>query len=593
MRPIILVIKLLSYFKLKFIRRLSFVFFFSIFTTIVETLFVISTVPLLNYILSPEKNIASINLFNIFTQTKFNIEINILSASLSFIIFIIFTSLVRICNIYLLNTTSAKVGAELCKEVFLKVLNKPYIFFSKNDSSSYMSMITKFANRSSNSIQGLMILTRSFLLILGLIIALAYVDKVIAINSLFLLAFTALIIISITRKTINTNSIKGTDALAKSYKVLQESFGGIREIILSNSQKFYTNEFTKEDSQVKIIDSINQYYASFPRYLLEAIGLSILIIITIIGRINGTDSTYLISKIGALGIGVQRLLPAFYEFYSSITNIRAESSDVSKIIRFLKEDDQYRLDKFKEYKDEKHYKDKLTFKNIINLENISFSYNEKVTILDGITISIKKGEKIGIIGSTGSGKSTLVDIIMGLLEPQNGCVKVDNICVNKNNINPKITKQWQTKISHVPQDIYLSNTSILENISNFSLNNPSEKEKAVKYSKLASIHNFISSLDKGYNEIVGERGVKLSGGQKQRIGIARAFYKESPLLILDEATSALDELTEGKIMNDLYQYFPELTVIIIAHRKNTLLHCDRIIEIDNKKIKRIFKPNLL
>ena len=593
MRPIILVIKLLSYFKLKFLSRLSFVLFFSIFTSVVETLFVISTVPLLNYILSPEKNITTIKFLNIFTQTNFNIEINIFSVSLSFIIFIIFTSFVRILNIYLVNTTTAKVGTELCKELFDKVLNKPYIFFSKNDSSSYMSMITQFATRSLEAIQNLMELTRSFLLILGLIIALAYVDKIIAINSLFLLALTSLIIISITRKTINTNSIKGTASLAKSYKVLQESFGGIREILLSNSQKFYTNEFTKEDWQVKRINSINQYYASFPRYLLEGIGLSILVMITVIGKINSTDSTYLISKIGALGIGVQRLLPSFYQFYSSLTTIRAESGYVAKIIRFLKEDDQFRSNKLREYENEKDYKRELTFENMINLENISFSYNEKTPILEGVTISIKKGEKIGIIGSTGSGKSTLVDIIMGLLEPKNGCVKVDDICVNKNNINPKITKQWQKKISHVPQDIFLSNTSILENIANFSINNSVDNAKAIKYSKLASIHNFISSLDKGYSEIVGERGVKLSGGQKQRIGIARAFYKESPLLILDEATSALDEQTERQIMNDLYQYFPELTVIIIAHRKNTLLHCDRIIEINDKKIKRIFQPNLL
>jgi ATP-binding cassette subfamily B protein len=225
-------------------------------------------------------------------------------------------------------------------------------------------------------------------------------------------------------------------------------------------------------------------------------------------------------------------------------------------------------------------KDKISFKKSITLQDIDFKYNiDGDFVINKLNICIKKGERIGVVGTTGSGKSTLIDIIMQLLEPTSGKLLIDNVEINKLNY-----QSWQSHISHVPQFIFLSDASILENIAfGVDIDNI-DFERVVYSAKKAKISETIETWEKKYNTSIGERGVRISGGQRQRIGIARAFYKNAELIILDEATSALDSETENEIMRSINDFDRNLTILIIAHRVATLQKCDRIIDLSNKDI---------
>jgi len=222
------------------------------------------------------------------------------------------------------------------------------------------------------------------------------------------------------------------------------------------------------------------------------------------------------------------------------------------------------------------YQEVISDFNKISLKNISYRYSKNgPLIFDRINLEIYKGEKIGIVGVTGGGKSTLIDLILGLLDPEIGEIYIDN-----NNI-VNVKSSWQKMISHVPQDVYYSDDSFARNIAFGSEIDLIDKEKLIQASKNAQIYDYIMSQDNNFEHTLGESGIQLSGGQKQRLGIARALYKESNLIIFDEATSALDEKTEKDVVNSIQGIDAKKTVLIIAHRLSTIEHADRIISVDN------------
>jgi ATP-binding cassette subfamily B protein len=232
---------------------------------------------------------------------------------------------------------------------------------------------------------------------------------------------------------------------------------------------------------------------------------------------------------------------------------------------------------------ENKFRTPIPFNNCIEFDNVSFRYNDKLPLtLNNISLQIKKGSTIGFVGATGSGKSTILDLIMGLLVPTDGKIEIDGLEITEKN-----HRQWQSHIAHVPQSIFLSDTTISENIAFGIPKSNINQEEVIIAAKKAQIHDTIIELDKGYNTKVGERGIRLSGGQRQRIGIARALYKKADVIIFDEATSALDNLTEQNVMNSIEQLDENLTIIIVAHRITTLENCQKIIELTNGKIRFI------
>ena len=289
------------------------------------------------------------------------------------------------------------------------------------------------------------------------------------------------------------------------------------------------------------------------------------------------DSTEIISILGTFAIGSQRLLPAMQGAYNEWARLKTFLPAVKSITPLMKED------KFTLQLIEANSQKRYELKESIRFNNISFSYLGRDNyILKDINFAIKKGQKIGIIGETGGGKSTLINLLMGLLEPTSGEILIDK----KNLIfeDYKFMRSWRSSICHVPQNIFLADISIAENIA-FGLKiNKIEMDRVISAAKKAKIHDFIESLPMGYESYVGERGIRLSGGQKQRLGIARALYQKSNIIILDEATSALDNKTEEKVINSINEITPEVTLIMIAHRLSTLNICDAIYKVESSKV---------
>lgn len=282
---------------------------------------------------------------------------------------------------------------------------------------------------------------------------------------------------------------------------------------------------------------------------------------------DGSEKSILPS-LGVLALAAQKLLPIMQQIFVSWTSLQSGKAGLNDILLLLNQ---------QMPKNNIRSKD-IFFRKSITLKDISFRYSkDDQWILHNVNLEIKKGQIVGVIGKTGGGKSTLIDILMGLLEPSKGSIFIDGIALNQSNY-----RSWKAHISHVPQFIFLADSSIKENIA-FGVPAEEIDDNLINYAaEKAQLLDFINTLPKGYDTIIGERGIRLSGGQRQRIGIARAFYKKSEIIILDEATSSLDNETESSVMAGIEEIQGDITVIVIAHRLSTLKSCSKVFEIKNK-----------
>ena len=318
------------------------------------------------------------------------------------------------------------------------------------------------------------------------------------------------------------------------------------------------------------------YLASFPRFAIEALGLLIIALLAYILTEKNNSSIEVIPLLGTLALGAQRLLPALQTAYGAWAGINAYEESINSVLGML--DQQIKSS------EKIQVLNRFNFTNSIEFKNVNYKYpNENKLALENISFKIKAGERIGIIGSTGSGKSTLLDLIMGLLQPKDGHILIDNLDLYDLN-NPSLLGKWRASIAHVPQTIYLADSSFEENIAFGIPSNQIDKLSILNAAKQAQIFSYIEGSQNGFNTFVGERGIRLSGGQRQRIGIARALYKKTNILIFDEATSALDTQTEEIVMNSIEKLSRDITIIMIAHRLTTVKNCDRVIKLENGKI---------
>lgn len=363
-----------------------------------------------------------------------------------------------------------------------------------------------------------------------------------------------------------------TENNQKRFLAINEAFSAIKEIKVGGLEKNYIERFS---DSAQVFARSNSYALSIeqiPRYILEAIAFGGIMLLLI----------YLMSQTGSLDAALPiislyvfagyRLMPALQMIYRSITLIAYSRQALDGLVKNFKELEQDKII---------HDKNFLSLKNKISLKNIDFIYpNSSREVLKNINVDVPAKTTLGLIGSTGSGKTTMVDIILGLLNPEKGALEVDGKLITKEN-----ARSWQRTIGYVPQNIYLSDDTVAANIA-FGINPEKIDQNAVeKASKYANLHSFVSEeLPYKYQTKVGERGVRLSGGEKQRIGIARALYHSPQLLILDEATSALDNQTEAAIMDAINALSKNITLIIIAHRLTTLSKCDKIIKLKKGEI---------
>ena len=352
----------------------------------------------------------------------------------------------------------------------------------------------------------------------------------------------------------------------KRIQTVQEGLGGIRDILLDHTQSHFLRRFTMTDWPMRQAQASNNIIGPSPRFVVEAFGI---VLIAFLGY-NMSESQgglgAAIPALGALALGVQRLMPLIQQTYQGWAQVSGNRQLLQDVVDFLGQPADV----------SQVAAQALPFEREISLEQISFRYQpNSPLVLNGVSLTIAKGSRIGIVGTTGSGKSTAMDLLMGLLQPTEGCIKVDGTP-----LSGQSRISWQRNIAHVPQTVYLSDASFAENIAFGVSAEEIDMDRVKQAAKQAQIAEFIESSTDGYQATIGERGVRLSGGQRQRIGIARAIYKQAKLLVFDEATSALDSNTEAAVISSVMSLSQDLTIIMIAHRVSTLENCDMIVEID-------------
>lgn len=506
----------------------------------------------------------------------------VLLATIVFASAAVMSGIVRLFLLRHLTNLSFRTGTEIATLAYSKALNRPYQSHVLSNSSELISTITGKTHSAifTTLIPCLTIISSIFILSI-ISSALIFFDPVIALSAILVIGLTYSVVSIFSRRKL----VQGSMVIAKKndevIRILQESLGGIREIIIDNTHNLYVKSFKDIDYEFRMAQSSRTIIGQSPRYWMEAIGMVLIAAFSYYLAMTSESFTSVVPILGTIALAAQRMLPVMQLAYASWANIQSGSYSIEDILDILKEDNMLAA--------EDDIENSFLFQKEITLNDVNFYYQDsKEPTLKNINLTINKGQKIGIVGETGSGKSTLMDIMMGLLVPSSGSIYIDSKEINKSNM-----KLWQSNISHVSQSIFLIDASVNENIAFGVSSNEIDNDLISSASKSSESYDFISKMQDGFDSRVGERGTQLSGGQLQRIGIARALYKRKEVLFFDEATSALDLMTEDKIMNNIYNYEDSITMVMIAHRIETLKNCDFIIEMHDGEIKAIVSYNEL
>jgi ABC-type multidrug transport system fused ATPase/permease subunit len=505
------------------------------------------------------------------------------SAALLFGIIAIVAALIRMLLMWVSLRFSFGLGADIGGEVYRRALYQPYSWHLSRNSSEILAGIDKVNAVVYNVITPLLQGVVSLVISIGLIATLIAIDTqtalIAGIGFTILYGLTTFVL----KPQLHRNSKIVAQNVTNRVKAVQEGLGGIRDVLLDGTQHIYHRRFAEFDYAMRRGQSAVGFIGAAPRYIIEGLGMILLVGLAywLAGNQGGISGA--IPVLGAIAMGAQKLLPQMQLVYYSFASISGNKNQLADVLELLDRPIPAELmnrsltDVKKDF--ERIYDHSKPF---ISLRDLSFSYKvEGPLVLDKINLDIFRGSRVGIIGKTGSGKSTLIDIIMGLLEPTSGHVEIDGQRRTSGNM-----RLWQKRIAHVPQMIFLSDTSLAENIA-FGVAKGNVDMARVKIAaEKAQLSEFIESLTDQYQTTVGERGVRLSGGQRQRIGLARALYKQADVLVLDEATSALDDATEMSVMSAIQALGDELTVIMIAHRLSTLRDCDEIVELGDTHVLR-------
>jgi ABC-type multidrug transport system fused ATPase/permease subunit len=498
----------------------------------------------------------------------------LLPATLAFAAAAVLAALIRLANLWLNGQLAAAVGSDLSCEAYRRTLYQPYGVHVQRNSSTVISGVTSQIGGTVNAFTALLQLISAAVVASGLLVGLLLIDWAVALGAAAMFGSLFGLLAITTSKELQRNSQRIAVAARQQIKALQEGMGAIRDLLLDGNQSIYVDIYRKADLPQRKLGAKNQFLGVFPRYALEALGL---VAIALLGGLlvqqEGAGSAA-VTLLGALALGAQRLLPALQQVYSGWAALKGADANMAAVLAMLNQS----------LPPQVNVAEPLPLRDGIILERVHFRYGpEQPEVLRGLDLEIRRGECIGLIGSTGSGKSTTVDLLMGLLTPSSGLVLVDGVDLHDPG-HPERLAAWRASIAHVPQSIYLADSSIAENIA-FGvpcqqINLARVKRAAVQ----AQIASFIEASHEGYQSFVGERGIRLSGGQRQRIGIARALYKQARVLVFDEATSALDNETELALMEAMNGLSSDLTVIMVAHRLSTLRQCNRVIRLQQGKV---------
>jgi ATP-binding cassette, subfamily B, bacterial PglK len=478
----------------------------------------------------------------------------------------------RLLMVWVSLRIATATGTDLSLELYRRTLYQPYRVHIARSSSEIISGITQKVAAVTIVLMSVVGLVTSGVLFATIMAALVAFDPRVAVTALVIFGVGYLLIAWQTRRRLARNSHCIAQEQTAVVKALQEGLGAIRDVLLDGTQAVYIEGYGKAIRPLQRATGENIFINQAPRYAMETLGMILVAGLAYSLTHKSGDVGAALPILGALGLGAQRLLPLLQQMYGNWSYVSGSRGSLGDVLALL---DQPLPEDIAE-----PISSPLVFLDAVTFENVRFRYDSSGPwILDGVNLTINKGGRVGIVGSTGSGKSTALDLLMSLIEPTDGRILVDG-----QSISSQTRRAWQRTIAHVPQNIYLADSTIAENIAFGVRREMIDMERVREAAKRAQIADFIESHQDGYSAVVGERGVSLSGGQRQRIGIARALYKEASVLIFDEATNALDTLTETAVMAAIEGLNRDLTIVLVAHRLSTLQQCEVIFRVERGQI---------
>jgi len=489
-------------------------------------------------------------------------------------LFMAFSMLMKASNIYMLERFAQSCNFNISKKFVKEYLKQEYSWFlDKNSSAIGKNILSEVgAVVSGVLLPGLMFFTHASCVLI-IIVGLFFFDPALATNVFVPLLIVYFLLSSLAKRFLKNIGEDRVIANEQRFKIIQSGFSSIKELKVSNLENTLIDDYDSPALRFAKHTASQHIIGKLPRYFIEMLafgGVLGLVLYLISTNENFEDSLPILVLYAAAGY---RLMPSLQQIYTQLTTIRFSIPAIEGLYKELNEmvhrEDDVLQPLSKDF----------SFSKSIAIKNVSYKYpSSNKDIISNVSLEIIKGSKVGFVGSTGSGKTTIIDLVLGLLTPSNGHIELDG-----KELTSIDYASLRSEVGYVPQSIFLRDGTVAENIA-FGFDKNIDYKKISKVAEIAQISEHINKLPNGYKSEVGERGVKFSGGQKQRIGIARALYREPKILLLDEATSALDVLTEEKVVHKVMNSLNDVTIITIAHRLSTIKDCDKIFLIEDGKL---------
>jgi ATP-binding cassette, subfamily B, bacterial PglK len=561
-------------------KRLCLLIFVMVITAVIEVAGIASIIPFLSLISNPQTvydnkylnwaygtlNFESVNSFLIFT-------------GIAVLLFLIFSNILLFLSQWGLLRFTWMRKYSISRRLLIKYIYQPYKFFL-NQNTTYLSK--NILSEVEVVIKGLFvplleILAKSVVTVF-IFAMLVAVEPLLAISLVIVLGSAYILTYRLIKRRLDIRGKLRYKANAARFRAVNEAFSDIKLVKLRRFENFFVKRFSKPAVELAKLNSSSQIISYMPKYITEIIAFGGIIIVVLYLLARGEGFEAFLPLIGLYAFATYRLLPAIQSIFSGFAHIRFNLEALDRLYYEMKS---FQDEGGESYKDFKKKIKPMPFRKDMRLENVTFKYDEaNKTIIKNLSINIDINTSVAFVGSTGAGKTTVANIILGLLKPESGNIIVDDKIVDDKNM-----PSWQQNIGYVPQDIYLQDETVTHNITFGVMENEINMDAVIKAAKIANIHDFIiNELPYKYDTIIGEKGVRLSGGQRQRIGIARALYHDPAVLVLDEATSALDSATEVEVFKAIQNIAKTKTLVIIAHRLTTIKDCDVIYVMDNGKI---------
>jgi ATP-binding cassette subfamily C protein len=539
---------------------------------------VASVMPFMDLVMEPEMVNQSELLNTLYNYFEFE-SVNSFTIFVGFGMFfvIVISNLISTFAIWLKMKFVWKNNHHLSMKLLKQYMAKPYSYFLIHNSSDLgKNVLQEIQNLTTSYLIQLIDLITYTIVAIAIITLLFITDIKITLAAIILLGGSYSLIYIITKKRMRTAGQERMEANTMRFKTANEAFSGIKEIKISSREDEFLSRFATHSSENANLRAWYDIVRRLPRYALEAVAFGGIVLLVLFLIISGEEANRVVPMVSLFAFAGYRLMPALQRVFNAASALNFNTAILDRI-----HDDIFETGKFASLDWPLERPQPLEFNDKIELKDIKYSYpDDQEAVLKNINIEIKKHTEIGLAGATGAGKSTLVNVILGLLNPEEGKIEIDGLKLNEDNI-----RNWQQNLGYVPQDIYLCDDTILSNIAFGVPKDEIDMEAVKKATKIANIDKFIENeLPQGYDTVVGERGVRVSGGQRQRLGLARALYNDPEVLVLDEATSSLDGATQKAVMEAINNVAKVKTMIIIAHRLSTVQNCDSIYMIEDGKV---------